>query len=227
MLILGIDTSGKTASVCLADEKTVFAQTTVLTRLTHSQVILPMVEKLLEDTQTQLVDVDCIAVATGPGSYTGLRIGISAVKAICFAQSKLSIGISTLESLAYNCICADAIILPMMKARPDIAYFGIFQSENGKITRLKDDDISNIFEIKELLPDDKKIILTGDYAEECFEKIFLNCENVSLAPPALRLQLASSLCACALVRQEEFSSPDKLEASYLQITKAEKDLEKA
>ena len=102
MNLLGIDTSGNIASVAVCNENTVIAQTTVMTRLTHSQIILPLCKDVLEKAEMTLDDIDRIAVAVGPGSYTGLRIGISAVKGMCFGAEKECVGISTLEGLAFN-----------------------------------------------------------------------------------------------------------------------------
>ncbi len=224
MTVLGIDTSGKTASVCIGDEEKIIAQTTVLTKLTHSQVILPLTEKLLSDADMSLSDIDVIAVADGPGSYTGLRIGIAAVKAMCFALSKKCIGISTLESLAYNCLPFVGTIVPLMKARADIAYFGVYESDGTRLTQLVDDCVLDINEISSILKEYDNIILTGDYASECYNNHFSDDENIKLAPVSQRLQLASSLCIAAIEKKNALCEPDMLEVNYLQITKAEKDL---
>lgn len=222
MLILGIDTSGKTASVSICDEINVIAQTTVLTKLTHSQVILPLVEKLLKDAELTLSDINGFAVANGPGSYTGLRIGISAVKAMCLALNKKCIGISTLKSLAYNCVGCKCTIISLMRARPDIAYYGIFRSDGESIKQIKEDSIAQVSDILGKINFSEDIVLVGDFAQECFEKYFNDKVNVRIAPAHERLQLSSSLCAIAL--KENLYSPDQLDASYLQITKAEKDI---
>ena len=100
--ILGIDTSGKNASVAVWNDGELRAQYFVQTRMTHSQVILPLCEKMLADLGITVKDIDRFAVAAGPGSYTGLRIGISAVKALAFGLGKKCNGISTLEAIAYN-----------------------------------------------------------------------------------------------------------------------------
>lgn len=220
MLVLGIDTSGKTASVALCNENTVLAQTTVLTKLTHSQVIMPLCQAVLTNACEKLENVDGIAVADGPGSYTGLRIGISAVKAMSFALNKGCAGISTLEALAYNFKGIKALVCSVMYARLDLVYAAFFESNGEKIVRLTDD---RIISDKELFYEIKKfnnIILTGDYAQEFTKKY--QSENMLLAAPHLRLQLASSLCFAAL--DKGLTSPDILNAEYLQITKAEKDL---
>ena len=225
LLILGIDTSGKTASVAVCDENNVLAQTTFMTNLTHSQVILPLVERVLKDAEISLSDIDGFAVANGPGSYTGLRIGISAVKAMCFSLDKNCVGISTLESLAYNCIGAKGIIIPIMKARDQIAYFSIFKSDRKNLTQLQKDSILNLHEIKNIINDiNNDIILVGDYADECYENHFKEYHNITVAPLHEKNQLATSLCFIA--QYKELHHPDKLNASYLQITKAEKDITK-
>ncbi len=221
MLILGIDTSGKTASVAVCNENNVIAQTTVLTKLTHSQVILPLVERILNDAELSLSDIDGFAVANGPGSYTGLRIGISAVKAMCLAQNKKCIGVSTLKALAYNCVGSKGTIVALMKARPDIAYYAVFLSDGKNIVEKKEDAIDRAEDIIKHIDVTDDIILVGDYAEEFYEKYLLDKNNVRLCAFHERLQLSSSLCAIAF--QEELYSPDMLDASYLQITKAEKD----
>ena len=224
MKILGIDTSGKIASVALCDENTCLAQTTVLTKLTHSQVILPMVEKVLKDSALTLDDVDYFAVADGPGSYTGLRIGISAVKGMCFTLNKKCIGISTLKSLAYNCIPSKSLIVSVMRARPEIAYFAAFESDGEKLQTIKEDCICSVEEIVKYLNfTQKDTILVGDYAKELYENYFSQSQNVRLSPMTMRMQNASSLCLAALA-DENYYTPDKLEVNYLQITKAEKDL---
>lgn len=225
MLILGIDTSGKTASVAVCDENFVIAQTTILTNLTHSQVILPLLERLLSDSGISLKDIDVIAVANGPGSYTGLRIGISAVKGMAFALDKSCVGISTLESLAFNVVSAKANIVSLMKARPDIAYCGIFKSNGEKLERIYADKVISLDEVSTLVNSlNGDVIILGDYSFECYNRLFSGNTNVRLAPVAERLQLASSLCMLAINNPNAFESAEKLNASYLQVTKAEKDI---
>lgn len=218
MTLLGIDTSGKTASVALCTEDKVLAQTTVYTSLTHSQVILPICNDVLKNAGVDLADVDGIAVAAGPGSYTGLRIGISAVKAICFAQNKPCVGVSTLEGLANNVSLHQGIICAVMTARLDLVYCAVFKSDGCKVGRLTDDEILSLEELKSKLEEyDGIIAVVGDAADK------LNGECFLISPHHLKLQLATGLCSAAF--DKELSTPDKLDAAYLQITKAEKDLQ--
>lgn len=219
MILLGIDTSGKTASVAVCTETSVLAQTTVYTKLTHSQVILPICKDVLKSAGTELSDVDVIAAAAGPGSYTGLRIGIAAVKAMCFALDKPCIGISTLEALAYNVSLHKGIICAVMAARLDLVYCAVFRSDGRNITRLSEDGLLPIDELtKRLEAFDEDVVTVGDAAEKLAGERFIT------APPHLKLQLASSLCAAGFTKEPY--SPDSLEAAYMEITKAEKDLRK-
>ena len=216
MTLLGIDTSGKTASVAVCDENTVLAQNTVYTKLTHSQVILPICKDVLKNAGLELPDVDGIAVSAGPGSYTGLRIGIAAVKAICFALNKPCIGISTLEALANNVSFHRGTICAVMTARLDLVYCAVFRSDGKTVTRVTEDGILPLEELLNLLETESgDIAVVGDAADKIAGERFIT------APPHLKLQLASSLCAVAFGKK--LGAPDELEAAYLQITKAEKD----
>ncbi len=224
MKILGIDTSGKIASVSIVDENAVVASNTFLTNLTHSQVILGLVEKTLADAKISLESIDALAVSNGPGSYTGLRIGIAAVKAISFTLEKKCCGISTLESLAYNCIGTASIIIPVMKARPEVVYYSIFKSDGNNLERIRADKVASVDELIQTINlTVENIVLVGDYAKELFDEHFADDMHVRLSPLHERLQLASSLCLVA-ASKNEFVSPYDLEVNYLQITKAEKDL---
>ena len=227
MLVLGIDTSGKVASVALRDDSVLLGETTFLTKLTHSQVILPLVNKLVSDCGKTIDDIDAFVCANGPGSYTGLRIGIAAVKGICFASGKKCAGVSTLEALAYNSVCSKAVICSVMKARQDIAYFGLYSSDGSRISKLSDDTVCDISYISEAVnKTEGDVILVGDYAEEIKQRLFPENERVRLAPVSLRLQKASSLCEAVFADPGKLTDADNLNASYLQITKAEKDLKK-
>lgn len=215
MTLLGIDTSGKTASVAVCTENAVLAQNSVYTKLTHSQIILPICRGVLKSAGLTLNDIDGIAAAAGPGSYTGLRIGIAAVKAMCFALNKPCIGISTLEALAHNVSLHRGVICSVMAARQDLVYGAVFSSDGRTVTRLTEDRILPIGELKMILDGyDGNIAAVGDGSS------LLSGERFIEAPPHLRLQLASGLCAAAF--DKELYTPDKLEAAYLEITKAEK-----
>ena len=217
MKILAIDTSGKAASVAVTDGEKLLWEKSVYTKLTHSQVILPMVKQALEETGLTYTDLDCAAIAKGPGSYTGLRIGVAAVKGMCFGcESLKSAGVSTLLSLAYNCIGFEGRIISVMRARPKIVYAGEFQCKNGVVTRISADRVCPEEEVfsGEFT---EKTMLVGDCAAEIKAKYFADNENVQLASYVNRLQRASSLCLAVEVKKLLDQLVRKLRCDNIQI----------
>lgn len=224
MKILGIDTSGKTASVAITDGEKLLWEKSVYTKLTHSQIILPMVKDALEETDTDFSDLDALAAAVGPGSYTGLRIGVGAVKGICMGQADLKcIPVSTLAEFAYGNVTFKGKIVSLMKARPKVVYVGEFISDGKKLTRLTADRVADEQELAGTLGGDEDVMLTGDNAFEFKEKYFPENDNVLVSPFINNLQRASFVCLAAENNPQLLTDADKLEVSYLQPTKAEKD----
>lgn len=223
LLILGIDTSGKTAAAALYEDGIFLGQESVHTVKTQSQVILPMVKKLMSDCGRELSQLDKIAVSKGPGSYTGIRIGISAVKAMAFALEIPCVGVSTLEGLAYT-IGFKGTVCPIMKARKDLVYSAVYNMNGEMAENIFSEQVISTSELAQFLKTiDGKILLTGDGAED-FYKEFEN-NNFELASVHLRFQSGSGIILAALNAPSE--TDDELQASYLQIVKAEKDLIKA
>ena len=224
MLMLGIDTSGKTASAALFDTETdVFlGESSLYTQKTHSQVIMPAVKSILEQTGRSVSDIDIIAVAKGPGSYTGLRIGIAAVKAMGFALDCKCCGVSTLEGLAYNNIAHKGTICSVMKARGNLVYACAYKSDGYCLQALMEEKIVSCDELAEFLAfNGTEVLLCGDGAADFF--MTYRSPMLIIAPPQGRLQNACGICLGAM--SKEFVTADELEVSYLQKVKAEKDLE--
>lgn len=224
MLILGIDTSGKTASASLFDsDKEIFlAESTLYTQKTHSQVIMPMVKYIIYNAGKTMSDIDRIAVADGPGSYTGLRIGVAGVKAMCFALGCKCVGVSTLEGLAYNNVTFHGTICSVMKARGELVYTCSYKSDGYYLEPLCKEEIISRDELAEFLAiNGKDALLCGDGAGDFF--MDYKSSKLFIAPPQSRLQNACGVCLASLSKKE--ISPDELEVSYLQKVKAEKDLE--
>lgn len=224
MLLLGIDTSGKTASAALYDSnKEMFlAQTSVYTKMTHSQVILPLCNDILEKANVEYNDIDEIAVAVGPGSYTGLRIGVSAVKALAFGLNCKCCGVSTLEAMAYSNIGYRGNICSIMSARNDLVYTALYKSNGYSIEKINDEQIISETELAEIIAfNSAETLLCGDGCAAFFEKY--QSDMLNLAPPHLRLQTAAGICLAATCK--DAVNPHEIEASYLQKVKAEKDLE--
>ncbi|MDE6501409.1 MAG: tRNA (adenosine(37)-N6)-threonylcarbamoyltransferase complex dimerization subunit type 1 TsaB [Ruminococcus sp.] len=224
MLILGIDTSGKTASACLYDTETetFLAESTLYTQKTHSQVIMPMVKDIILQTGKTMSDIDRIAVANGPGSYTGLRIGVAGVKAMCFALDIKCTGVSTLEGLAYNNVAFHGTICSVMKARGELVYTCSYESNGYSLRQLCEEKIISREELAEFLKENNSVaVLCGDGAVDFFNDY--QSPKLFIAPPQSRLQNACGVCLASL--SKDGVSPDELEVSYLQKVKAEKDLE--
>lgn len=234
LLLLGIDTSGKTASAALFDsENGVFlAQSTLYTQKTHSQVIMPMCREIIAQAGKKLSDIGTIAVANGPGSYTGLRIGVAAVKAMCFALDIRCCGVSTLEGLAWNNIAFRGLICSVMKARGELVYTCTYRNGWDLEPICSEQIVERSALVEFLKAQDGEILLCGDGAEDFFRyfrsevggKDSKEC-RLRRAPYYGQLQNAAGLCIAACAKQH--ISPDELEVSYLQKVKAEKDLEKS
>lgn len=224
MLTLGIDTSGKTASAALLDTDTeiVLAESALYTQKTHSQVIMPMVKSLLAQSGKAMEDIGAVAVAAGPGSYTGLRIGVAAVKAMGFALGCGCCGVSTLEALAYNNIAFKGTICSVMKARGELVYAAVYRSDCYSLETAEEERLMSTNELAEILAfNGSEVMLCGDGAADFFTAF--RSPKLIIAPPQGRLQNACGVCLAA--QSKQLVTPDELEVSYLQKVKAEKDLE--
>lgn len=225
LLLLGIDTSGKVASAALFDtDKEVFlGESSLYTQKTHSQVIMPMVKDLIGQTGKKITDIDAVAAAKGPGSYTGLRIGAAAVKAMGFALNCKCCGVSTLEAIAYNNIAYVGTICSVMAARSELVYTQIYKSNGYELEAICEEKLISRDELAEILAfNGTAVLLCGDGAADFFTTYRSPMFNI--APPHGRLQNACGVCLGAM--SKEFVSADEIEVSYLQKVKAEKDLER-
>ena len=214
MRILGIDTSGKVAAAALYDSESrcLLAQQTVYTKRTHSQ-------RLLADTGLNWQDVDGFAAAKGPGSYTGLRIGIAAVKAMSYALQIPCVGISTLEGLAWQNLSWQGVICAVMTARQSLVYAGLYQSDGTQITAMQPDGMQPAAELAQQLASlEQPVLLAGDAVE-----LFRAEQGLTIASPMTRLQNGTGICLAAA--QAQWQAPAELMPEYLQLVKAEKDLQ--
>ena len=144
MNILGMDSSGLVASAAVWSDDTILAEFTVNNKQTHSQTLLPMIDQVVTMSGKAIEDIDAIAVAAGPGSFTGLRIGSATAKGISLALKKPVIPVPTLEGMAYRVSISNGIICPMMDARRNQVYTGIYAMENGRLTVLKEQEAVDI-----------------------------------------------------------------------------------
>lgn len=201
MNILALDSTAEVCTVALCSDERLVAEMTVNTGNTHSQTLLPIVEQVLKITETSLDDVDLFACSTGPGSFTGVRIGVSTLKGLAYGRNKPCVSVSTLDALAYNLIGFDGIVCPVMNARRSQVYNALYECRGGKLTRLCPDRAIAIEELDRELAEkfpDERIYLCGDgYA--ITERGF-KATSVFHVPERLRYASGYSVAACALDR---------------------------
>ena len=171
MKILGIDSSARSASAAITDGEKVLGCFYTNTGLTHSQTLMPMIESLLKNTNVRLDDIDLIAVNKGPGSFTGIRIGVAAAKGMADVRKLPVYGASTLCSMAYNLIDSDCIACCAMDARCGQVYYALFDITDGKITRLTEDNADSIENVEKKLKEYKKIKQALEEMESLYGKI--------------------------------------------------------
>lgn len=222
MLILALESSAKAASVALMQDAELLAQYSQCSGLTHSRTLLPMVEDMLKNTDKKLADVDFIAVAHGPGSFTGIRIGVSTVKGLAWASDKKCVGVSTLAAMAWHGAAVGGLVCSVMDARRSQVYNALFEIKDGAPERLCRDRAIALSELAaELKGYDREVLLVGDGARLSFD--YLTAEGIScrIAPQNLVYQSAWGVGMEAL--RIEPGTADDLLPVYLRLSQAERE----
>ncbi len=227
MKILALDSSGLVASVAIAQDETLLAEYTVNYKKTHSQTLLPMLDEIVRMTELDLDTVDYLAVAAGPGSFTGLRIGSATAKGLGLALNKPLISVPTLEGLAFNLAGADKRICPMMDARRSQVYTGIYQSEGEGLNTILPQTAMGVEELAEKINDmGQPVIVLGD-GVPVYEAVLKKTLRVpwEKAPLHLNRQRASSIAALAMVYAREGKQQTAREhrPQYLRMSQAERE----
>lgn len=228
-LILAVDTSAKPVSCALVRDGRVLASFYSNTGLTHSQTLMPMIENVLKVAACTVADLDAVAVNAGPGSFTGVRIGVSAVKGLAFTNNLPCVSVSTLESMAEGAaVIPDAIICCLMDARCQQVYGALFEkSMDGTLRRLTEDEALTIPQMAEKLSAlGRPIVLIGDGSEMCYRIWKDAVPDVYLAPASARYQnaAATALIAERLLRENATVSAEELQPVYLRLPQAEREL---
>ena len=229
MKILAVDTSATAASVAVAEENKLIGEFSINTALTHSQTLMPMVDELLKNTGLSVNDIDAVAVNAGPGSFTGVRIGVAAVKGIAFPKNLPCVSVSTLESMAYNMLGNDCIVCSVMDARCSQVYNALLRVKGCTVTRMTDDRALSLTDLKnELQNINEKVVLVGDGAVLCSKFLGEELENIMLAPFNNRIQTASSVAYAAFekINNGETVKADELMPVYLRLPQAQRELNK-
>lgn len=224
MKILALESSAKAASCAVLSEGALLASAWQATGLTHSRTLLPMVEDMLKNSELTVQDMDAIAIAAGPGSFTGLRIGISAVKGLAWAADKPCIPVSTLEAMAWPLAHLEGIVVCAMDARRQQIYNAVFLAENGTLTRLREDRAISLEEAAaDLAGLDGPMTVVGDGAGLCFDFLTARGIDCQLAPPHLRLQSAVGVALAAGRQPSSAVSAQALAPVYLRLSQAERE----
>ncbi len=198
MKILALESSAKAVSAAVSENGRILASGYQDTGLTHSRTLMPIVEHILKNTDLKLSDMDAIAVAVGPGSFTGIRIGVSAAKGLAFSVDKPAVGVSTLAAMARNVAFSDGLIVCAMDARRSQVYNANFSSENSILTRLTPDRAVSLDELaEEIRNDPRPITLVGDGAHLAYARFTEQGIPCRMAPPHLIMQNAMSVALCA------------------------------
>ena len=225
MKILALESSAKAASCAVMADGEVLATAWQATGLTHSRTLLPMVEDMLKNSELSVQDMDAIAVAAGPGSFTGLRIGISAVKGLAWAAEKPCVAVSTLEAMAWPLAHLEGIVVCAMDARRQQIYNAVFLAEGGELTRLREDRAISLEDAAaDLAEMDGPMYIVGDGARMCFDFLAEKGVDCQLAPAHLRLQSAVGVGLAAYRGWPEAAvSAQELAPVYLRLSQAERE----
>ena len=226
MLILAFETSAKAGSVALLEEGVLLAESYCNTGLTHSQTIMVMAQDILKSCGKTPADVRAIAVAAGPGSFTGIRIGVAAAKGFAWGADIPCCGVSTLEAMALGLGAYDGYVLPVMDARRSQVYNAVFCADGGQLTRVTEDRAIALSDLAEEIKNFKKpIFLVGDGATLCYNTLKDAVPNLVLPPEHRMHQRAAGV---ALAAEKQLAAGNHcdgatLTPNYLRLSQAERE----
>ena len=238
MLILAIDSSGMTASAALLTEEKVLSEMSVNNKKTHSQTLLPMIETVMAASDLEFEAVEAIALSEGPGSFTGLRIGAALAKGLGLSLDVPLIGISTIDALAYEAGPADALICPMIDARHETVYTGLYTWDEEGFQVMADTRVLNLKELAGLIVEmssqgaPRRLLMTGDGADAYGDKLAAYLKGqaevrilAETVPVHHSRQRAAAVGALALQRATQglMVSADEFKPRYYRMTQAERE----
>lgn len=226
MRILAFESSAKAASVALMQDGILLAESFQNNGKTHSATLMPMAQQVLEDCGVTAAELDAVAVAKGPGSFTGVRIGVAAAKGLAWGAQKPVCGVSTLEAMATQLSMQAGIICPVMDARRSQVYNALFLSDGKTLTRLTPDRAISLEDLKkDLEKEEKTIFLVGDGTKLCYNTLSEALPHLTLPPAHLEMQRASGVAMAAerLAQQGGLQAPGELVPNYLRLSQAERE----
>ncbi|MBR5808992.1 MAG: tRNA (adenosine(37)-N6)-threonylcarbamoyltransferase complex dimerization subunit type 1 TsaB [Clostridia bacterium] len=225
MRILAVDTSSNVASAAIVDDEKLVCECVLNNKLTHSQTLLPMIDEVLKKSELSPSDIDVFAVSNGPGSFTGLRIGVTTVKGLAHAVDKPVCGVNTLEALAYNLPFCPYIISPIMDARREQVYNAFYKWEDGVLKEIKEPRAISLEDcMKELLELGEKVVFLGDGVAVFREKIKDTLKEQALFAPQLACT-GRAACVAEAAKNNKTLNYGELAPQYLRKSQAEREAE--
>ena len=227
MKILAIDSSGTAVSASLADDEKIIAEYALNFKITHSQTLMPAVDAIIKASNFDITELDYIACTSGPGSFTGLRIGAAAAKGLAHGLGINIIGVPTLEALAYNIFETDKVICPIMDARRSQVYNAFYEFKDGRLCEIYPQEARSIDDVlSKAAAFERKVIFLGD-AVPVYKDRILSINNAVLAPQHCNIQRAASVAALAFVYAKEgkITAYSDFAPFYLRKSQAERELE--
>ncbi len=224
--IFAFETSAKAGSVALLEDNILLAESYQNTGLTHSQTLLSMAEDLLRSCGLTAADVDAVAVAAGPGSFTGVRIGVAAAKGFAWGGEKPLYGVSTLEAMALGLGVHTGYVLPVMDARRAQVYNALFHAQDGVTSRMCEDRAISLQDLGEEIKNlQEPIFLVGDGSTLCYNTLKDTVEALVLPPEHRMHQRAAGvgLAAAAMIARGETGDAAGLQPNYLRLSQAERE----
>ena len=226
MLILAFETSAKAASVALLEDNKLLSESYQNTGMTHSQTLMVMAEDMLKQCGKTARDVQAIAVAEGPGSFTGVRIGVAAAKGFAWGREIPCYGVSTLEAMAASLGIFDGYICPVMDARRSQVYNALFRADRGTLTRIREDRAISLQELGEDIKNlEKPVFLVGDGSNLCYNTLEQTAPNLVL-PPEHRMHqraVGVGLVAARMIAAAVPGDAAALTPNYLRLSQAERE----
>jgi len=228
MKLLALDSSGLVASVAIVTEDAMLAEYTINYKKTHSQTLLPMLDEIVKMLEIDLSELDAIAVAAGPGSFTGLRIGSATAKGLGLVLEKPLISIPTVDGLAYNMYGTDKLICPLMDARRNQVYTGLYEFIGDNFTIIREQKAVTIEEIIEEINEiGREVIFLGD-GVSVYQAIIQEKMKVSyhFAPIHMAMQRAGAVGALGIIyyKQNRLETAEQHQPVYLRLSQAEREL---
>ena len=227
MLILGLESSAVAAGAGIIKDGKLLSETYLNVGLTHSETLLALAESCLQNAGLTLGEIDALAVAHGPGSFTGVRIGVAAAKGLCFPQHTPVYGVSTLEAMAVSAAVAGHLVCPVMDARCAQVYNALFSAEDGGVKRLTPDRALKLDDLAAgLKADGRRPLLVGDGAALTAAHLDKSGIPYTLYPEIYRYQHGGAVAFAAWLRYnngEAGQDPDSLIPQYLRPSQAERE----